>query len=136
MMEWKGIDQRPEAQTLRALSDRGEENAGRGGKAERRRVMLGGMICIEAATVIGFDDLQPLLVKRVQGPLIAVQVIENADFHWPSLHRSYELHHLQKRVVQQDRLGYDIECAALAAHFEFVCATCSRAFSQTSRSIR
>jgi hypothetical protein len=81
MMEWKGIDQRPEPQTLRALSDRGEENAGRGGKAERRRVVLGGMIRIEAATIVGFDDLQPLLVKLVQGPIIAVQVIENADFH-------------------------------------------------------
>ncbi len=81
MMEGKGIDQRPETQTLRALSDRGEENAGRGGKAERRRVMLGGMVRVEAAAIAGFDDLQPLLVKGVQGPLIAVQVIENADFH-------------------------------------------------------
>jgi len=43
--------------------------------------MLGGMIRIETATIVGFDDLQPLLVKRVQGPIIAVQVIENADFH-------------------------------------------------------
>src|SRR5499426_3878905 len=41
MMERKGIDQRTEAQALRALSDRGEENAGRGGEAEWRRMMLG-----------------------------------------------------------------------------------------------
>src|SRR5215813_32106 len=44
MVELKRIDQWTEAQTLRALSHRGEENAGRGGEAERRRVMLGGMI--------------------------------------------------------------------------------------------
>jgi hypothetical protein len=43
--------------------------------------MLGGMVRVEAAAIVGFDDLQPLLVKGVQGPLIAVQMIENADFH-------------------------------------------------------
>src|SRR6516162_10341501 len=81
MVERKRIDQRTEAQALRALSHRGEENAGRGGKAERRRVMFGGVVRIEAAAVVGFDDLQPLLVERVQRTIVAIEVVENADFH-------------------------------------------------------
>src|SRR5215813_1804360 len=85
MVERKGIDQRTEAQALRALRDRGEENAGRGGEAQRRRVMLGGMIRIEAAAIIGFDDLQPFLVECVQRTIVAIEVVENAEFHSPSL---------------------------------------------------
>jgi hypothetical protein len=85
MVERKGIDQRTEAQAPRALSDRGEENAGRGGKAERRRVMLGGMIGVEAAAIVGFDDLQPFLIECVQRTIVAIEVVENAEFHSPSL---------------------------------------------------
>jgi hypothetical protein len=39
------------------------------------------MVRVKTAAIVGFDDLQPLLVKCVQGPIVAVQVIENADFH-------------------------------------------------------
>ena len=85
MVERKGIDQRTEAQALRALCDRGEENAGRGGKAQRRRVMLGGMIGIEAAAIVGFDDLQSFLIECVQRTIVAIEVVENAEFHSPSL---------------------------------------------------
>jgi hypothetical protein len=85
MVERKGIDQRTEAQALRALSDCGEENAGRGGKPQRRRVMLGGVIRIEAAAIVGFDDLQPFLIECVQRTIVAIEVVENADFHSSSL---------------------------------------------------
>src|SRR5262249_42752192 len=81
MVERKRIDQWTEAQTLRALSHRGEENAGRGGNAQRRGVMLGGVIRIETAAIVGFDDLQPLLVECVQRAIVAIEVVENADFH-------------------------------------------------------
>src|SRR6516162_462014 len=88
MVERKRIDQRTEAQALRALSHRGEENAGRGGKAQRRRVMLGGVIRIEAAVIVSFDDLQPLLVECAQRTIVAIEVVENADFH-SSSHRDF-----------------------------------------------
>jgi hypothetical protein len=85
MVKRKRIDQWTEAQALRALSDRCEENAGRGGEAQRRRVMLGGMIRIEAAAIVGFDDLQPFLIECVQRTIVAIEVVENAEFHSPSL---------------------------------------------------
>jgi hypothetical protein len=85
MVKRKRIDQWTEAQALRALSDRCEENAGRGREAQRRRVMLGGMIRIEAAAIVGFDDLKPFLIECVQRTIVAIEVVENADFHSPSL---------------------------------------------------
>jgi hypothetical protein len=85
VMERKRVDQRTEAQALRALGDRGEENAGRGGKAERRRVMLGGMIGVEAAAIVGLDDLQPLLIEHVERKVVAVEVVEDAEFHSSSV---------------------------------------------------
>src|SRR6516162_1658392 len=106
MVERKRIDQRTEAQALRALSHRGEENAGRGGKAERRRVMFGGVVRIETAAIVGFDDLQPLLVECVQRTIVAIEVVENADFHSFSRRGlAWACHHRRKRAGEQDRPG-------------------------------
>jgi hypothetical protein len=57
----------------------------RSGEAERRRVVFGGMIRIKTAAVVGFGDLQPLLVEFVQGQVVAVEVIEDSEFHSPLL---------------------------------------------------
>ena len=84
MMERQRIDQRAEAKALRALGDGGEVNAGRGGQPERRRVMLGGMIGVEAAAIVGLDDLQPFLVERVQGEVIAIEVAKIPNFIVPT----------------------------------------------------
>ena len=46
--------------------------------------MFGRMIRIEAAVIVSFDDLQPLLIESVQGTIVTIEVVENADFHWPS----------------------------------------------------
>jgi len=78
-------DQRTEAQSPRALRHRGVEHARRGREPERRRVVLGRVIGVEAAAIVGFDDLEPLLVEIVQREIIAVEVIENAEFHSSSL---------------------------------------------------
>src|SRR5262249_62131385 len=43
--------------------------------------MLSGVIRIETAAIVGFDDLQPLLVECVQRTIVAIEVVENADFH-------------------------------------------------------
>ena len=56
MVERQQIDQRAEAQGLRALRHRGEKQAGRGGAAERRRVVLGEVIAVDAGAIVGFDS--------------------------------------------------------------------------------
>src|SRR5262245_50587813 len=81
MVERKRVDEGTEAQALRALRDGGKKNAGRGGKAEWRRVMFGGVIGVEAAAIVGFDNLQSLLIERVEGTVVAIEVVESADFH-------------------------------------------------------
>jgi hypothetical protein len=102
MMQRQRIDQRAEAKVLRALGDRGEEDAGRGGKTERRRVMLGRVVRIEAAAIIGLDQLEPLLVEIVQGKVVAIEVVENSKFHSPSRARlAPSCHHPQKLALQQ-----------------------------------
>jgi hypothetical protein len=85
MMQRQRVDERAEAKVLGALRHRGQEDAGRGGKAERRRVVLGGVIRVETAPIIGLDDLEPLLVEIVQSEIVAIEVVENSEFHSPSL---------------------------------------------------
>ena len=47
-------------------------------------MMLGGVIGVEAAAIVGFDKPQPLLIERVEGTLVAIEVVENADLHYAS----------------------------------------------------
>ena len=84
-MQRQRVDQRTKAQAARALGHRGEEDRGRGGKAERRRVVLGGVIRVEAAAIVGLDQLEPLLVEIAQRQVVAIEMVEHAEFHWPSL---------------------------------------------------
>src|SRR6185437_10621691 len=49
------------------------------GHAERRRMMLGAVIAVDAGTLVGFDQLEPVLVERVQRSVVAVDVVENAE---------------------------------------------------------
>ncbi len=62
MMQRHRVDQRPEAQLPRALRDRGQEHIRRGRHAERRRMMLGEVIGVEAGAIVGLDDFQAILV--------------------------------------------------------------------------
>ena len=43
--------------------------------------MLGDVVGIKAAAVESFDHLQALLVIVAQGQVVAVEVIENTEFH-------------------------------------------------------
>src|SRR5882672_1750875 len=81
MIERQRVDQRPETQPARALRDRGEKDARRRGEAERRRMMLGDVIGVEAEPVVGFDDLQPGLVVVTKREIVAVEMIEDAELH-------------------------------------------------------
>ena len=43
--------------------------------------MLGDVIGVEAEPIISLDDLQPRLVVVVQRQIVAVEMIEDAEFH-------------------------------------------------------
>src|SRR3984893_11484253 len=81
MIERQEIDEGAEAQRLGALRHGREKEPGRGGAAERRRVVLGDVVAIDAAAVIGFDQLEPIGVERAKRPAPIVHVIEHAEFH-------------------------------------------------------
>src|SRR5215470_14024078 len=81
MIERQEIDEGAEAQRLGALRYGREKQPGRGGAAERRRVVLGDVVAIDAAAVIGFDQLEPIGVERAKRRARVVHVIEHAEFH-------------------------------------------------------
>jgi hypothetical protein len=83
MMEWQGIDKRPEPQVPRALRNAGEEDAGRRRHAKRREMMLGNVIAMEPASIIGFRELEALLMKIREWQFVAVKMIEDAKIHYP-----------------------------------------------------
>ncbi len=89
MIEAQREHQCAEPQRLRALGRGREKHARRWRKAERRAVMLGEVIAVEAGAIAGFQDLQAgfVLGRRVfAGP---VHVIEQAKPHAPSLFSSF-----------------------------------------------
>ena len=63
MIERQRVDQGPEAELLGALRDAGEIDRRRGGQAERRLVVFGDVVAIEAAAIVGFDDLETVVVE-------------------------------------------------------------------------
>ena len=81
MIEVDGVDQRPEAQRLGALGHGGQEHAGRGRHAERRRVMLGQVIGVEARALVELDQPQPLVELPAEIGAGAVHVVEDAELH-------------------------------------------------------
>src|SRR6516225_2099582 len=81
MIERQEVDEGAEAQRLGALRHGREEQPGRGGAAERRRMMLGEVIAVDAAAVIGFDQLEPIGVELPKWPARIVHVVEYTEFH-------------------------------------------------------
>jgi hypothetical protein len=81
MVEVDGVDQRPEAQRPGALGDGGQEHAGRGRHAERRRVMLGQVIGVEAGALVELDQAQPFVELPAEIGAGAVHVVEDAKLH-------------------------------------------------------
>src|SRR5207237_312228 len=62
--------------------DRGQENPGRRGIAERGRVVLGEMVAIEPGPVVGLDQLQPLLEELADGHIAVVQMVKDPEAHF------------------------------------------------------
>src|SRR4029077_21047271 len=81
MIERQEIDKWAEAQALGALRQRGEEQSRRGGAAERRRVVFGEVIAIDAAAIVGFDQLKSIGIELRERTARVVHVIEYAELH-------------------------------------------------------
>ena len=81
MIERQEVDEGAEAQCLGGLRHGREEQSGRSGAAERRRMMFGEVIAVDAAAVIGFDQLEPIGVELPKWPARIVHVVEHAEFH-------------------------------------------------------
>src|SRR5215813_11171298 len=92
MIERQEIDERAEAQRLGALRYGREKQPGRGGAAKRRRVVLGDVVAIDAAAVIGFDQLEPIGVECAERAAPVVHVIEYAEFHAAPRRRTMARH--------------------------------------------
>ena len=81
MIEVEGVDQRAEPQRLRPLRHRRQEDTGRGRHAERRRMMLGQVIGVEARALVEFDEFQAILELQAEIGAGAVHVVEDAELH-------------------------------------------------------
>src|SRR5260221_12958292 len=81
MVERHRPHQRPEPQAPRALGKRRKEHARGGRHAERRPVVLGEVISVEAGAIVGLCDLEAILIIVRERAGISVEVVEYAEFH-------------------------------------------------------
>ncbi len=64
-----------------ALGRRGDKDAGRGGEPERRGVMLGQVVGVEAGRVVSLEQAQAALVELVERHVPPVEMVEDPDVH-------------------------------------------------------
>ena len=81
MIEAERIGERSEAKLGRALGDGGQEQAGRGRRSQRRAVMLGHVIGVEARPFIDLGQPQAVFILTPQVGTGPVQVIEDGELH-------------------------------------------------------
>src|SRR5262249_9908937 len=81
--------QRPEPKTRGALRHGGKKHARRGRHAERRRAVLGEVGGIETGPIGGLGDFEAILVAVREGTAVAVEVIEDTEFHLLSAFRCW-----------------------------------------------
>src|SRR6476619_1794982 len=81
MVERQRVDQRAEAEPSRTLRDRREIDARRRRHAERREMVLGDVVAVEAGALIGLDDFEASFVILVELHVAMVEVIKDADLH-------------------------------------------------------
>ena len=75
------IDQRAEPEAAGALGEGGDENAGRGRGAERRRVVFAHVIAVKAELVIERCEAQTMLILLGERQAAAVILVEDAELH-------------------------------------------------------
>ena len=82
VVEREDVDQGAKQHRPRPLGDGGEENAGGGRHAERRRVMLRHVVAVDSRRLVPLDHPQPVLVEVRQRDLAAaVDMVEDAELH-------------------------------------------------------
>jgi hypothetical protein len=81
VVERQAVHAGAEANAPRALGGGGEEEPGHRGQAQRRRVMLGQVIGVEAARVVFLQQAQPALVVLVHGHVAPVEMVEDPEVH-------------------------------------------------------
>src|SRR5580700_4960983 len=79
MMQRQHVDQRAEADAPGALGERRQEHARARHRAERRRMVLGEVIAVEAFRLKQLDKLQALLELDGARRAVVVEMIENAE---------------------------------------------------------
>ncbi len=80
MIERQRINQRPEVKLPGALCDGREIDARRRRHAERRRMVLGAMVAVDAGAVVGLHQLEAVFVEIAERLIVPVDVIEDSEF--------------------------------------------------------
>ena len=81
MIEAQRIGERPEAKLGRTLGDGGEEQAGRGRRAQRRAVVLGHVIGVKTRPFIDLGQAEAVFILAPQVGAGPVQMIEDGELH-------------------------------------------------------
>jgi hypothetical protein len=81
MIERQQVDHRTKAQLSGPLGDRREKHARRRRIAEGSHVVLGNMVAVEAGTIVGLDQLEPLLEQLAERDAAIIQMIKNPKAH-------------------------------------------------------
>src|SRR3989441_5427732 len=82
VVERQAVHARPQADAPGTLGGRGEEDAGHRRQPQRRRVVLGQVIRVEAGGVVLLQEAQPALVELVERRLPPVEMIEDPEVHY------------------------------------------------------
>ena len=82
VVERQQIDQRAKPQILGAVGERRHDQRRRGCRAQRRRVVLGDVVAVEARAVVGLGNLELVGVELAEWHACIVDVVEYAEFHF------------------------------------------------------
>ena len=81
VIQRQAVDERAEAQRRRALGRGGEEDARRRPVPERRAVVLGQVVGVEAGLLVALDEREALLELPADREAALVDVIEDPELH-------------------------------------------------------
>jgi len=68
-------------------------------------MVLGQVVGVEASRIIGFDQLQPLLVVIRERQIAAVEVVEDAEFHAAGFLREMDGGRSQSQIMRPANIG-------------------------------
>ena len=80
LVQRQHVHHRAKPQPRCALCDSRQHDARRRRKPERRRVVLGEMISVEAARIVGLDDAKSVGIELAERESAAIKMVEDAEF--------------------------------------------------------